>query len=458
MAASSIFGRSLRLLPRNISKAPKHVWLRSQSRCFARPYTTENIQPVAPADEQASVPMGELGFSFKKYHISNHWKIDFANDTSPLQYSLKPTAIPAVTSRPWLRDACNCDRCVDPFSGQKRFATHEIPQKLPVRYICETPEGNLQVYWKDDFLTRDVHVSEYSANIWTKHPDFRRPPFVEEELWDAKQLQELNPVFSHEAFMTDGPEYVNIVSTLARVGLIRVRDVPSSEDAVLKMAERIGVLQNTFYGPSLDVKYKPEAENIAYGSSALGLHQDLVYIRNVPRIQLMHCLANSVEGGNSLFSDGHHVATQLKAAFPTLAKTLSNRKVIFRYHKGDHGYQTSRSILSKTSIFWSPLFQSPIQSEPMTKESMRMYSAWVEGAQKLISFLQDPENIFEHRLEPGECFIFDNRRVLHGRHSFSPETGERWLKKAYVEDDSYDSKLRALGITPHNLLQARSSE
>jgi alpha-ketoglutarate-dependent taurine dioxygenase len=48
---------------------------------------------------------------------------------------------------------------------------------------------------------------------------------------------------------------------------------------------------------------------------------------------------------------------------------------------------------------------------------------------------------------PGECVIFDNRRVLHARKAF--EVGdagkERWLRGTYLDWDPYWSKMRVLG-------------
>ncbi len=45
---------------------------------------------------------------------------------------------------------------------------------------------------------------------------------------------------------------------------------------------------------------------------------------------------------------------------------------------------------------------------------------------------------------PGDCVIFDNRRVLHGRAAFEPGTGERHLRGCYVDRDDLYSRLRIL--------------
>lgn len=58
--------------------------------------------------------------------------------------------------------------------------------------------------------------------------------------------------------------------------------------------------------------------------------------------------------------------------------------------------------------------------------------------------LNAEENIFELKLEEGDCVIFDNRRVVHARRAFDAQAGERWLKGAYVDDDVFFSRLRVL--------------
>ncbi|MDA9639884.1 TauD/TfdA family dioxygenase, partial [SAR116 cluster bacterium] len=48
------------------------------------------------------------------------------------------------------------------------------------------------------------------------------------------------------------------------------------------------------------------------------------------------------------------------------------------------------------------------------------------------------------RLDPGECFIVDNTRVLHARSGYSG-AGHRWLQGAYADRDSLLSRWRVLG-------------
>ena len=60
------------------------------------------------------------------------------------------------------------------------------------------------------------------------------------------------------------------------------------------------------------------------------------------------------------------------------------------------------------------------------------------------NLVESEDNLYEYRLQEGECVIFNNRRVLHGRRQFDTATGMRWLKGAYIDTDVFMSKYRVL--------------
>ena len=47
------------------------------------------------------------------------------------------------------------------------------------------------------------------------------------------------------------------------------------------------------------------------------------------------------------------------------------------------------------------------------------------------------------KLNPGECFVTDNTRVLHARTAYSG-AGTRWLQGCYVDKDGLLSKISAI--------------
>ncbi|KAI3317192.1 Clavaminate synthase-like protein [Xylariaceae sp. AK1471] len=450
MSGSTILGRSLRLLPKTKCKAPEHS-LRPRSLYFQhRQYSQwETFLKASDSGDRKPSKLSTVTKPFKtKHHLNGHfWKLDLASSTGSVSYYAHSGAKPTLAHRAWLRDSCCCHKCVDSSSGQKRFASSDVPDELPIRTLAIAEDGSLQVHWEKDFFTHDTHISEYPHNLWHKAVHKRYVgAILAPKLWNRDIMKQLSPIIPYQAFMAGNSEYRQAMTTLSEYGLIFLRDVPFSEDAVTEIVEKIGVLQNTFYGRTWDVRSKPNAENVAYTNSFLGLHQDLLYMRNAPRIQLLHCLKNTCLGGESLFSDGYHVAEQFRQQFAGMVKPLNERKVVYHYNKSGNIYRRPRAVLSKLGVYWSPPFQSPVQSDSMTNEGMDNYAQWLKAARKMQQLLEDEVNMYEYKMQPGECVIFDNRRILHGRRQFDTSSGERWLKGAYVEDDSHNSLLASLGL------------
>jgi gamma-butyrobetaine dioxygenase len=53
---------------------------------------------------------------------------------------------------------------------------------------------------------------------------------------------------------------------------------------------------------------------------------------------------------------------------------------------------------------------------------------------------------FTFKLEPGDCMVFDNTRILHARTAFE-SSGERHLQGCYADLDSLASTLAVLRRT-----------
>lgn len=81
------------------------------------------------------------------------------------------------------------------------------------------------------------------------------------------------------------------------------------------------------------------------------------------------------------------------------------------------------------------------------KEAQDFYDAYF----KLTKLIRDPANSIIMKLRPGDIFVVDNQRVMHGRKGFDSNKEERQLELAYVEWDGIHSTRRLLmkdlGIT-----------
>ena len=361
----------------------------------------------------------------------------------------------------FLRDSCTCTRCVDPHSRQKLFQTSDIPP-----HIKGTPrivgDGEVEIEWHGD-------VQGYGADHRTRHSlDWLRRALSTEVdlrggvrhddrvLWDRDTITARNKWIDYSDWMQADDVLFDALTHLNQYGLLFLRNVPESEESVVDIASRIGTLKDTFYGRTWDVRSKPKAENIAYTPQFLGLHMDLLYTSNPPHLQLLHSLRARTPGGESFFSDAFHAAQKLHDASSSHFRTLCTFPVTYHYHHPTHHYHYTRPTietypspkyseptnLALHRVNWSPPFQAPFEARIGTSSpALRNYLAASHAYEKLLSA---EENLFEYRLNEGECVIFDNRRVLHARRAFDATKGERWLKGAYVDDDVFFSKLRVL--------------
>lgn len=382
-----------------------------------------------------------------------------------------PTRLSMKLSKLYLRDACQCSKCVSPPSGRKTFATCDVPTVLRLRdpdteSTRLSTDGSLEVTWENDFLTGDAHTSVYPRDFLDRlfHNDgitnyYSRPRHL---LWDKATFQHgmESRVVTYNGWMEGGTEFAKAVISLSSHGLLFMRGVPKSRHSVQRIAEKIGFLQSTIRGLTWDVISQPEAEHVAGNNGHLGLHQDLVYCQSPPRVKFLHCLENECEGGVSLFSDGVHAASVLQAQDWPNYNTLQTQYVTYGYQRAGHYLESRRRVISSGPsrdakyVCWSPAFQGPFRvaehqkilelpprrgKQPEAPTMMGALRAWSEAAGAFRDILESPENVIQYRLQPGDCVIFDNKRILHGRTEVDASAGLRHLRGAYVDGQALHS-------------------
>lgn len=351
--------------------------------------------------------------------------------------------------------------CVDPSTQQKLIQTSDINYDTKPKFQTALPDGTLVIKWDTGPGVDGQHISTYSFDFLRTQANLRwrlRSNFNDRRqvLWDKRLMEQDVLWIDYQTYMESDEMLLEAVRHLSIYGLVFLRKVPenSRHNSVEGIAKRIGNIKETFYGRTWDVKSVKDAKNIAYTPLNLGLHMDLLYFESPPGLQFLHCIRNSVTGGSSLFADAFRAAQTVRMTSEPLFKALCDFPVTFHYKNDGHHYHYSRPtvVLEKNTYLrqpridhmnWSPPFQAPIEVDTNGKDN-GAFRSWLHAIRNLGTSIEDPGSQFELKLNEGECVIFNNRRVVHGRREFDPESGDRWLKGTYVDVDAFLSKFRTL--------------
>lgn len=423
---------------------------------------TERSRALA---EDRTARLGNVG------QLGRLLRVSSASDNNSISLEFEHDTISKVSPL-LLRDACLCAQCVSESSGQKNFATCDIDVTPQLESSSVLGDGSLELVWAHDFMSGGSHTSLYPPHFLERYfvdqllPELYTP---KRYVWDRAFFEEdmETRAVNYDAWMTGGEAFVKSLLDLCQWGLVIIKGVPESKEAVEDIASKIGTLQSTFYGKTWDVISKPNAENVAYTNEFLCLHQDLMYHADIPHVQLLHCIKNDCQGGDSLFSDGFRAAVEIQHRHPGSYKMLMNQPVNYQYSRNGHFYRKSRRVIQKApgnrerlpdAIHWSPPFQGPF-APLATPDSMR---TWHKGAKAFKSSLEAPENMLQYRLQPGDCVLFDNWRILHGRTRFDTASGLRHLHGGYLSRQTLLSAVRREvekgHIEPTRDLSARDAE
>lgn len=338
----------------------------------------------------------------------------------------------------WLRD--NCPTAFHPKTKERNFDLLSVSENIkPVGY--NVVNDNLEITWSEQNHHSVYDLKWLIGNAYQKGSDyFLLMP--EAKVWDSS----INvPETDFNTVISSDEGLFSWLDMVAQYGLSIVNAMPNNEQdkGLEQVAKRIGHLRETNFGVVFNVRSKPNPNNQAYTAEKLPLHTDLPNQETPPGYQFLHCLNNESEGGESTFVDGFKAAEQLKIKYPEYFDLLANNKIPFRFHDESCDIREMRPIISVVDgevneIIFNAHIASIFNFAPDLMEDF--YLAY----RAFIKILNAKENKIKFKLESGQMVVFDNRRVLHGREEFDPQTGARHLRGCYIDRTEFKSKYRLL--------------
>jgi len=344
----------------------------------------------------------------------------------------------------WLRDNALDEHTRSSGNGQRLITLSDIPSDTLIN-VAKVDKEKLQLTFSPEQKTVQFPAQWLLDNSYDRTIE-NTAGWVSDltETWDSA-LKDKIPPGSYRKMQTGSVELENWLGKIRRFGFARLVDGPIESGALLKVASLFGFVRETNYGKWFEVRTEVNPSNLAYTGLGLQAHTDNPYRDPVPTLQILYCLENSAEGGDSILVDGFRAAQQLRAENPEGFALLTKYRARFEYSGSDGACLRSRRSMIELSpddeligIRFNNRSTAPITDVPF--EKMNDYYA---AYRRLGEIIDSPEMAISFKLTPGQCFIVDNTRILHARNGYSGE-GSRWLQGCYADKDGLLSTLASL--------------
>jgi gamma-butyrobetaine dioxygenase len=349
----------------------------------------------------------------------------------------------------WLRDNAQDAATRSAGNGQRLITLLDIPASTRVVEARADDDGDtLRLRFEPEQRWIDFSAAWLARHAYDRGDPPRAPGWTAPaiERWTAASMppQRLPQVDWAEAGR-DRDALGRWLAGVRRFGVARMSGTPTEPGTLCRVAELFGYVRETNYGRWFEVRAEVNPNNLAYTNLGLQAHTDNPYRDPVPTLQILACLQNTVEGGESVVVDGFAIAERLRTDDPAGFDLLARHPARFEY-AGSAGVRlTSKRPMIELgpdgellAVRFNNRSAAAITDVPF--DAMERYYA---AYRRFAEGVEDPAFAVTFKLQPGELFIVDNTRVLHARTAFSG-SGQRWLQGCYPDKDGLLSTLAAI--------------
>jgi gamma-butyrobetaine dioxygenase len=352
--------------------------------------------------------------------------------------------LPAI----WLRVNCPCSRCRNPRTGERLVTITDLPQEVWVTTARQAgnrvevefgPDGHRAVFdvgWLGQFTGEGHDVGAFGGED-QRTEDAKR-------LWSADDIAPAFPVGSWPLFQAEAAHRQACLSAVLRDGFVVLRDVPAEPGAVLTVAESMGFVRQTSIGPVVDVQIGALPPLQAFTARPMTPRTHLPFRDPLPTVELVHCLDDAAEGGESILVDGFHAAAALRDKDRAAFTVLASSDVTFAYSGPMGEYRATKPVIGIDprgrirEIRHDFSYMQPLRLPPA--EIVGFYAAYRAFAE----LLRWPGEPLTFMLRPGDCLIYDNTRILNGRTGIVG-AGKRHMQVCWTDLDVLSSTLAMMG-------------
>jgi len=343
----------------------------------------------------------------------------------------------------WLRD--NCPTAHDKNSRHRMYNILEASTNIQPEAYKINNEGKLEIVWSEGSHTSYYDQDWLRKNCYTIN---NKKKYVSPyQLWDCFLQKNIKSIhIEHDEIINSDEGLIKWLELLHYKGIAIVKNAPVEKKSALAVLNRISHTRETFFKTPFEVINIPKPNNSAYTAEALRNHMDLPWFENPPGYQFLHCLINAAKGGDSSAVDAFKVADYIKKNEKDIFETLVN--VPLKFKDKDYTQESHRTFYAPAITLTKDGDFNDIRFSVATMDTLDCHPDIMEKVYKAHhrfgNLLHDDKFQIKFRLESGDIFSFNNRRVLHGRTAFDPNSGHRHLQGYYMDRDEIIGRLNYL--------------
>lgn len=349
-----------------------------------------------------------------------------------------PSGASAYFNHYWLRD--NCPTSFDSQTRERVFDIFHLDTP-PRPRTAQIVDGALEIAWAGE-----NHTSRYALDWLADYAEGTRrrdPSDLPRRAWYADHYADIAR-FTQAELMADKVKVAAWLQALIVEGVAIVTHMPDSDEGLTDLVKLMGHVRPTFFGEYFDVKTHIEPTNLAYTAKALELHTDTPAEDMAPGVQFLHCRANSVTGGANLFLDGVAVANDLRAQYPEDFRLLAETEVPFYCEHDTYDVRSRQRVIELDSHGEVSGVTISQHMADVFDLPQHVLDSYYPSFCRFGRMLQSDKYLMRFRIEAGECIVFDNHRIVHGREAYSATSGHRYLRGTYADRGEMRSTYRAL--------------
>jgi gamma-butyrobetaine dioxygenase len=305
-------------------------------------------------------------------------------------------------------------------------------------HVTFGPDGHQAVF------SRSWLAGHAAAEVDKRSEDSKR-------MWSARDFPGGPPVTSWQSYSGNDAVRLRCLRDLLSTGFLLLTGVPAVPGAVTDVVATFGYVRETNYGRVFDVRVEATAASLACTGPAIGPHTGNPYRDPVPTVQLLHCLINCADGGESGLLDGFRAAAQLRAEDPAAFDRLTSTPVIFGYADATTELRATRPMIGLNpaglirEVRYNARWMEPVRprSGASPAEAADQMHEFYVAYRAFAAILLRPSGTLRFMLRPGDCVVFDNTRILHSRTGFTGAS-RRQLQGCYADLDAAESTVAVL--------------